>query len=284
MDFFEDTNWFFLWKLSTYTILFLFGGALASFYATLADRILYYCYEKGRKEFKGLNRWRVIFTKPSHCPECKTPITKLYLVPILGWFLTKGKCTHCHTKVPKLYPLSEFLFGIIAVVVYSISSSLLGTICLLFLFGHLLISMMTDAKKLSLDYENLPFLLGFGFLSNSLLFGESIGQEHLVVYFGFLVFYLVIYLLFRGGTGLGDVLFSPVFATLAGNPFWIVYLNTSYLLAVMFSLFLRKKGEPLKGMKVPMGLYFSIGLFFTFFCKLIVHNYEWEGFSDLWNQ
>ncbi|MBL0956010.1 MAG: prepilin peptidase, partial [Leptospira sp.] len=69
MDFFEDTNWFFLWKLSTVTILFLFGGALASFYTTLADRILYYCYEKGRKEFQGFKRWQVIFTKPSHCPE-----------------------------------------------------------------------------------------------------------------------------------------------------------------------------------------------------------------------
>ncbi|XDD47798.1 prepilin peptidase [Leptospira sp. WS39.C2] len=278
VDFLEDTNWFFLWKLSTYTILFLFGAALASFYTTLADRILYYCYEKGRKEFQGKKRCFVIFTKPSHCPECNSSINKLHLVPILGWFMTKGKCHVCFVEIAKLYPLSEFLFGIIAIFVYYVSDSLLGTIFILFLFGHLLISMITDSKKLSLDYENLPFILGFGCLANYLLFEEIMGLPQLYVYLGFLVFYLSIYLLFRGGTGLGDVLFSPMFAAIAGNPFWMVYLNSSYVLAVIFSFFLRKKGEPLKGTKVPMGLYFSIGLFFTFFFKLIVHYYEWEGF------
>lgn len=279
MDIFHDTNWFFLWNLSAYTILFLFGGALASFYTTLADRILYYCYEKGRKEFQGKKRWFVIFTKPSHCPECKTPISSLALVPILGWFLEKGKCKSCLIEIPKLYPLSEFLFGLVAIFVYFVSDSLLGTICLLFLFGHLLISIFTDAKKLSLDYENLPFLLGFGCLTNYLVFEEIMGLEQLYVYLGFLVFYLFIYLLFRGGTGLGDVLFSPIFAAIAGNPFWMVYLNTSYVLAVVMTVLLRKKGTPLKGTKVPMGLYFSLGLFFTFFYKLIVHYYEWEGFQ-----
>lgn len=278
MDVLEDTNWFFLWNLSAYTILFLFGGALASFYSTLADRILYYCYEKGRKEFQGQKRWRVIFTKPSHCPKCQTPIKNLHLIPILGWFLTKRQCNSCHVSIPKLYPLSEFLFGIIAILVYYISDSLPGTISLLFFFGHLFISMMTDAKKLSLDYENLPFLISFGFLSNYLLFAESLSLEHLYVFLGFLVFYLTIYLLFRGGTGLGDVLFSPMFAAIAGNPFWMVYLNTSYVLAVVMTLFFRKKGTPLKGTKVPMGLYFSLGLFFTFFYKLIVHYFDWEGF------
>lgn len=275
----EESIWLSLWTLSTYGILFFFGASLASFYTTLGERILLYCYGQKRKEAKGLNRWKVIFSKPSHCPSCGHLVTKTNLTPIVGWFLTQGKCFQCKTELPKLYPLTEFLFGIVAVFVYFVSEDIVGTITLLFLFGHLLISMMTDVAKFSLDYENLPFLIGFGLLSNYLLFGELPTLETLWVYLGFFVFYLLIYLLFRGGTGLGDVLFSPVFASLAGNPFWILYFNSAYLLAVGFSFLLRKKGESLKGKKVPMGLYFSLGLFLTYFAKLLVHYYNWEGFS-----
>ncbi|PJZ45930.1 prepilin peptidase [Leptospira brenneri] len=275
----NDSNWFFLWSLSVYGILFFFGASLASFYTTLAERILLYCYGKKRKEVHGFSRWKTIFSKPSHCPSCGHLVTKTNLMPIVGWYLTKGKCSHCKIELPKLYPLTEFLFGLMAIFIYFVSEDILGTITLLFFFGHLLISMMTDVAKFSLDYENLPFLVGFGFLSNYLLFGEFFTIETLWVYLGFFSFYLFIYLLFRGGTGLGDVIFSPVFATIAGNPFWILYFNSAYLLAVGFSFLLRKKGEPLKGKKIPMGLYFSLGLFLTYFAKLLVHYYNWEGFS-----
>ncbi|MGE8722427.1 prepilin peptidase [Leptospira terpstrae] len=275
----EDSNWLFLWSLSTYGILFFFGASLASFYTTLGERILTFCYGKKRKEFSDFKRWKVIFTKPSHCPSCGHLVTKTHLTPIFGWFITKGKCFQCKTELPKLYPLTEFLFGIVAIFIYFVSEDILGTITLLFLLGHLLISMMTDVVKFSLDYENLPFLVALGFLSNYLLFGEEIILQTLWVFLGFFVFYFLIYLLFRGGTGLGDVLFSPVFAAIAGNPFWILYFNSSYLLAVGFSFLLRKKGEPLKGKKIPMGLYFSLGLFLTYFAKLLVHYYNWEGFS-----
>lgn len=274
----DESIWLSLWTLSTYGILFFFGGALASFYTTLGERILLYCYGKKRKETIGFNRWKIIFSKPSHCPSCGHLVTKTHLIPILGWFFTKGKCKSCDTELPKLYPLSEFLFGLMAIFVYFVSEDILGTIFLLFLFGHLLISMMTDVAKFSLDYENLPFIIGFGFLSNYFLFGESFNLETLWVFLGFLVFYLLIYLLFRGGTGLGDVLFSPFFAAIAGNPFWILYFNSAYLLAVGFTFLLRKKGDSLKGKKIPMGLYFSLGLFLTYFAKLLVHYYNWEGF------
>lgn len=283
MESLVESNWYFLSTGLSYVILFFFAASLASFYTTLSDRILYYCYEQGRKKFQGFKRWNIIFSKPSHCPSCKTNVNKLYLVPIFGWFLTKGKCNRCQVEIAKLYPLTEFLFGLIAILVYFVSESLPGTFCFLFFLGHLLIAMLTDAKKLSLDYENLPFLIGFGFGSNYFLFEESPGFTHLYVYLGFLLFYLIIYLLFRGGTGLGDVIFSPVLAAIAGNPFWMVYFNSSYLLAVGFSFLLRKRGESLKGKKIPMGLYFSIGIFFTFFFKLIVHYYEWEGYLNYGN-
>ncbi|TGM62667.1 prepilin peptidase [Leptospira meyeri] len=274
----DESIWLSLWTLSTYGILFLFGASLASFYTTLAKRILTFCYGKKRKESQGFKRWKIILTKPSHCPSCGHLVKKHHLIPIIGWFLTKGKCDSCETSLPKLYPLTEFLFGLVAIFVFFVSEDIAGTIFLLFLFGHLLISMMTDVAKFSLDYENLPFLIGFGFLSNYFLFGEAGNVESLWVFFGFLGFYLLIYLLSRGGTGLGDVLFSPIFAAIAGNPFWILYFNSAYLLAVGFSFLLRKKGEPLKGKKIPMGLYFSLGLFFTYFAKLLVHYYNLEGF------
>lgn len=43
----------------------------------------------------------------SHCPECKTPIRALHLVPLLGWLLLRGRCAACGTKISPRYPLVE---------------------------------------------------------------------------------------------------------------------------------------------------------------------------------
>lgn len=43
----------------------------------------------------------------SHCPECKTPIRALHLVPILGWLLLRGRCAACGTRISPRYPLVE---------------------------------------------------------------------------------------------------------------------------------------------------------------------------------
>jgi leader peptidase (prepilin peptidase)/N-methyltransferase len=45
----------------------------------------------------------------SACPECNHPIAGYDNVPILSFFLLKGKCRHCRAPIPWTYPAVELL-------------------------------------------------------------------------------------------------------------------------------------------------------------------------------
>ncbi|AFY72750.1 prepilin signal peptidase PulO-like peptidase [Synechococcus sp. PCC 7502] len=54
-----------------------------------------------------------ILYPPSRCPSCFNRLKPIDNIPIIGWFLIKGKCRYCHQKVAWRYPLIEFLTALI---------------------------------------------------------------------------------------------------------------------------------------------------------------------------
>ncbi|OYQ63817.1 prepilin peptidase [Pseudanabaena sp. SR411] len=60
-----------------------------------------------------------ILHPPSRCPHCLRQLASRDNIPIIGWFLIKGKCRYCHTPVSWRYPaieaLTAFLFWCVAV-------------------------------------------------------------------------------------------------------------------------------------------------------------------------
>jgi leader peptidase (prepilin peptidase)/N-methyltransferase len=59
-----------------------------------------------------------ILHPPSRCPHCLRQLAPRDNIPIIGWFLIKGKCRYCHTPVSWRYPaieaLTAFLFWSLA--------------------------------------------------------------------------------------------------------------------------------------------------------------------------
>ncbi len=260
-------------------LLFLYGGALGSFYQTTADRLLKYFYSKERKNYPGIQKWKVLFLKPSACEVCEKKVSRIALIPIFGYFWAKGKCQACSAKLSFVFPASELLFGLVAVASFHLTESIGFALMFPFLLGHLWISIHTDSKHFSLDYENLPFILAFGLLSNYFLLGEWIGLKDIYVFVGFFLVYLSLYFLFKKGMGLGDVFFAPCFALIAGHPFWMFYLNASYTLALVVTILLRKKGESLRKKPIPMGVYLSLGLFLSFIAKILFFQFQLGGYQ-----
>jgi len=48
---------------------------------------------------------------PSHCPQCKNPISPLENIPVLSWLALRGKCRHCKQPIPLRYPATELATG-----------------------------------------------------------------------------------------------------------------------------------------------------------------------------
>lgn len=54
----------------------------------------------------------------SHCPKCNTQIAAYDLIPILSFFILKGKCRYCKSRISIQYPIVEAICAITWAVIY----------------------------------------------------------------------------------------------------------------------------------------------------------------------
>jgi len=76
--------------------LFLLGGCIGSFLNVVAHRL-------------PLNM--SVVRPPSHCPSCSAPVPTIGLIPVIGYFLVKMRCSNCGVRVSWVYPLIELICG-----------------------------------------------------------------------------------------------------------------------------------------------------------------------------
>jgi leader peptidase (prepilin peptidase)/N-methyltransferase len=72
------------------------GGCVGSFLTVVWDRL-------GTGE-------GFVFPR-SRCPECDHEIRWYHNLPIVGWFLLRGRCYDCGSRIPIKHPLIEAFFA-----------------------------------------------------------------------------------------------------------------------------------------------------------------------------
>ncbi|MEO6799910.1 MAG: A24 family peptidase [Rhodanobacter sp.] len=58
-----------------------------------------------------------IVREPSHCPQCKHPLSAADNIPLFGWLFLRGRCRYCKAKISIQYPLVELLSGVLSALV-----------------------------------------------------------------------------------------------------------------------------------------------------------------------
>jgi leader peptidase (prepilin peptidase)/N-methyltransferase len=85
-------SWFFL------TALALFGLAFGSF-----ANVVIWRFPRGES----------LSHPPSRCPACETPIRWYDNIPLVSWFLLRGRCRSCGTRISARYPTVEALSALL---------------------------------------------------------------------------------------------------------------------------------------------------------------------------
>ncbi|WP_228568604.1 prepilin peptidase [Campylobacter sputorum] len=134
-----------------WVLFFIFGAVIGSFGNVLIYRIPL--------------KQSVVFPS-SHCPKCNKKLKFYHNIPIISWIFLRGKCAFCKNKIGFVYPLVEFVSGILMVLayfyVYEIFNSLMLGVCFIILFCLSVIDF-----KIKMVPENLLFFAYiFAILSN----------------------------------------------------------------------------------------------------------------------
>lgn len=89
-----------------------------------------------------LPRHESIITPRSHCPRCGEPIVWYDNIPVLSYFILRGRCRHCRQPISLLYPAIELLTAGVLTASYAryglspelIKTSILGMLLIILIF------------------------------------------------------------------------------------------------------------------------------------------------------
>lgn len=100
-----------------------------------------------------------IFAPRSFCPSCRSSIPWYLLVPVAGFVLARGKCSHCSTRISWSYPVIELLSAFV-VLVFSLKQGLTASFLLSLVFSlTMLLVIIVDWKDLVIP--NRVLIVGF---------------------------------------------------------------------------------------------------------------------------
>ncbi len=232
-----------------YLFTFLLGLAVGSFVNVLIYRI---------------PRGQSILWPPSHCPVCGHRLAWKDNIPLLSYFLLRGRCRYCGARIPPRYPLVEaanallylglaWRFGFQRLLVfYWALASLVLALSLIDLEHHRL----PDPLTLTLGITGLMFQT----LRHQWMYGLLGGAFGLLL--GGLIYLLATRVYGPDAFGLGDVKYLAAIGVW-GGPFAVpVILFLASLFGTLGGLLIAWRRRTLR-VGIPFGPFLSGALLLT---------------------
>src|SRR5688572_6086023 len=114
------------------------------------------------------------FGPKSHCPKCKKVLKTRELIPIINWYITKGKCSKCGFAIPKSHLFLEVTIAILFMVNFVLFGFSDQFIIFSLILTAAMIGLVTDFKNHILPDPILFIILTIGLANRVLIDGEVI--------------------------------------------------------------------------------------------------------------
>ena len=268
-------------NLIFYIFVFLLGLTVGSFLNCVIYRL-----EKNESFLKGR----------SYCPHCKHILGWQDLIPVLSFFILRGKCRYCGKRISWQYPLVEIATGLLFLLIFNFKF-LISKQFLIFnflnLFYHWVIaSFLIIIFVYDLKYYIIPDKIIYPAIALTFLyqFFHSLEFENWNLFriwnleFGILkpllsaflasIFFLIIVLFSKGKwMGGGDIKVAFFMGLFLGFPNILVALFFAYFIGAIIGIgLIVSKKKTLKS-EVPFGPFLVIGMFIALFWSQAIINF-----------
>ncbi len=223
-----------------------------------------------------LPRGESVISPGSHCIQCNYKIRWFENIPIISWFLLKGRCTHCNTNISVIYPTLELFCALLFLLNnYSSPSSFETSSELMrIIFGWILISILLTVAVLDIKYFWIPdSSCRFGLISGigssavlTLLSQDNTGLTLLLdsiiaTFFGYIAFRLIstigLQLFKRPAMGKGDAKLSAMLGSWLGIQGLCLTIWLAFNLAGIYVLLGLITKKINRYQKVPFGAFLA---------------------------
>jgi leader peptidase (prepilin peptidase)/N-methyltransferase len=204
-----------------------------------------------------------LFTPPSRCPSCATPIRPWQNIPVVSWMALRGRCAACKAPISFRYPAVELAAGVAALLMaWRFGPTGAAALAMVFAWALLALTFIDFDTQLLPDDITLP-LLWLGLLANA--FGAFTDLRSAV--FGAAGGYLILWLVYWGfrliakkeGMGYGDFKLLAALGAWTGwqvLPFIVVVSAGTGAVLGSLLLWRSKSGADTR---IPFGPYLALG-------------------------
>ncbi|MDE2304191.1 MAG: prepilin peptidase [Gammaproteobacteria bacterium] len=210
-----------------------------------------------------------LFTPPSACPKCHTPIKPWHNVPVLGWLVLRGRCAACGAPISPRYPAIELASGLAsAAVAWHFGFGAVAACALLVTWALIALTGIDIDHQLLPDSITLP-LLWTGLLAAALVgpvAGQALPVAPAMAILGASAGYVSLWLVFqtfrlltgKEGMGYGDFkLFAALGAWLGWRLLPLVLVLAAAAGAVLGIAMIVFRGRD-RAAPIPFGPYLAI--------------------------
>lgn len=199
----------------------------------------------------------------SHCPKCSTTIRLIDNIPLLSYFLLKGRCRNCGSKISIQYPIVELLTGLIYLIIYLTYDLSIQSLIYIILSSALIIITFIDLKEQIIpDVISLPGVVAGLVISFFVPYISSLSSLLGIIAGGgtILIIALIGTIIFKKeAMGGGDVKLAAMVGAFLGWKYVILALFLGFFIGALAGIFLILAKIRSREDMIPFGPFIVVG-------------------------
>lgn len=212
----------------------------------------------------------------SHCPQCRHIIRWYDNIPVLSFFILRGRCRDCHAAISWQYPLVEVIMALLfAAAVWRVGlgvdspetwpTSAWLTIMRDWIFIFSLVAVFVTDLRWYLIFDQLTIPAGLVIASLNLALGMPWPKLLLSATIG-TGFFLFQYLVSRGRwLGGGDIRLGFLLGAALGWPLVLPAIFSAYFIGALTGILLLAAAKKQWGSRLPLGTFLCVGALLALF-------------------
>jgi leader peptidase (prepilin peptidase) / N-methyltransferase len=196
----------------------------------------------------------------SFCPNCKNPIKWYDNIPVLSFFILKGKCRHCGLKISPKYPIIEISSSVLFGILWNSQTNIFTYYLTALFFFCLFIMSFIDC-----EHQIIPDSLAITILIIALILHPT---NFLAGIFSFLLFYLIAILaekIFKKeALGGGDIKLATGLGIFLGITKFLTAFFIASLASTIVGIYLIIIHKKQTDHYIPYGPFLALGTLITY--------------------
>jgi len=214
---------------------------------------------------------RSIVTPPSACMSCNREIAWYDNVPLLSYFLLRGRCRHCEARIPFLYPAVELVTALLLAGCV-LAFGLTGRAAIAAVFCAVLVAV----SVIDLEHRIIPNRIVLPatvvvLVANSV---RDLSPEWALAALAGSGFLFAAAIAYPAGMGMGDVKLALLMGAALGRTVSVALMVGMVAALVPSVVLLARHGAKARKMGIPFGPFLAIGsVVALFWGHEILHAY-----------